>query len=212
METTMFRGLYVRPGTYDEYVIKEIQGCYGMLDVYDKVVMDIGANIGAFTRWALAAGAGAVVGFEPLHSNYFMLKKNVGTIDMVSTFQRAITSDGKPVELYYVPDGKNPGNTSTKIQRGRDHVTVQSTSFLTALSDHCPEVVKVDVEGSEYDWLHGNLPPCVKQVAVELHLTKKQWREVDAPRVIESFKDWDCLRQPKLTGGNWTTIGVWRRN
>jgi FkbM family methyltransferase len=43
-------GGWVRPGTLDEYVFKEIRPSYNMLDIQEgDTVLDIGANIGATT-------------------------------------------------------------------------------------------------------------------------------------------------------------------
>lgn len=208
----MHKGVYVREGTYDSYVVNEIERCYGQLDVRDKVVFDIGANIGAFTVWALDHGASYVHAFEPLPTNYNMLLTNTHKRERVETYEFAVARDTGRIDLFYVENGKNPGNTSQHVQRGRQCISVLSVGFQNMLDVHRPEVLKIDVEGAEYDWLYGDkLPDYVKQVAVELHLTKKEWRESDAHALNVSFDKWECLRQPKLDGGNWQTMGVWRR-
>ena len=211
----MHKGVYVREGTYDTYVVNEIERCYGQLDVKDKVVFDIGANIGAFTVWALDHGAAHVHAFEPLPANYHMLLVNCTKRDNCELYETAVTVDTGETQIWYVPNGKNPGNTSQYIQRGRKQAVVKTLGFKNLLESYRPSVLKVDVEGAEYDWLRGDtLPMFVKQVAVELHMTKKEWRNELAPALANSFHskyEWDTIRAPKLYGGNWQTMGVWKR-
>ena len=67
----------MRPGTLDEYIFKEIRPSYNMLDIQEgDVVLDIGANIGAFSLYAEQQGATKIYSYEPDSDNFFILEKN----------------------------------------------------------------------------------------------------------------------------------------
>ncbi len=65
-----------REGTYDHYVMKEINRSYGRLDVEGHIVLDVGANIGCFSCWALQHNASHVIALEPEINNFRMLQLN----------------------------------------------------------------------------------------------------------------------------------------
>ena len=64
-ETYEHRGIQCRRDTYESYVVNEIQRSYGMLNVDTRTVFDIGANIGAFSIWAMKHNAWQIIAFEP---------------------------------------------------------------------------------------------------------------------------------------------------
>ena len=68
----------------------------------------------------------------------------------------------------------------------------------------------MDCEGAEFDLLSKRLPSFVKQIALEIHLGKKEWRE-KAHSIVRTFADWECVVQPKLGGKHWFTLAGWRR-
>jgi hypothetical protein len=71
----------LRPGTSDGSVVDEVwrDGVYPLdaADVRDRTVVDIGANVGAFTVWAAKAGARKVWAFEPDPGTAYVLARNV---------------------------------------------------------------------------------------------------------------------------------------
>ena len=96
-----------RVDTYDGYVMKEINKAYGMLECEGKVVLDIGANIGCFTKMALEKGAKHVVSVEPEKNNYAMLDLNTaGHHDRVSLYNAALTPEPMGNMVFSIPSGK----------------------------------------------------------------------------------------------------------
>lgn len=211
----IFQGhpVLLREGTYDRYVLREIVPTYGLLESAGKSVIDIGANIGLFTLWAVTEGAGQILAVEPEECNFEMLRHHTRELTQVTCLRSAATL--LPVEtlsLYLSRTGKNPGNTSTTKFRGREEVTVSAVNFHRIISETDCSVLKMDCEGAEYDLLSEPLPNSVRQIAMEIHLSKRSWRETEAQHLIDhQFGDWDCLREPIIGAKNWTTIGVWRR-
>jgi FkbM family methyltransferase len=203
-----------RESTADADIVKEIGRSYGWLDVKGKVVLDIGANIGAFTCWALEQGALQVIAIEPDPLNYNMLWKNTCQLSNKLIVQVAVVEDNFEdsfTELWRTDSGKNPGNYSLEVKGGRTAIKVGTVGFKSILDNYHPHVIKVDCEGSEYRWLDGRRLPGVNQVAVELHFGKKKWREDSAPKLVESFREWEVMKEPKLGGKLWHSVAGWRR-
>ncbi len=206
------RGIKCRKDTYDSYVVNEISRSYGMLDVKGKTVFDVGANIGAFTVWASNQGASLVVAFEPEPYNFEMLQLNVFELKSYATHQIALTTgDDNNAELWIAPSGKNPGNSSLTQRRGRIPVRVSTGNFYYMLEQYRPEIIKMDVEGAEFDLLEYGLPDYVKQIAMEVHLNDRDLFDA-APGLLTQFKNWECIKEPVLDNDRlWQTLGAWKR-
>ena len=206
--------LYYREGTYDVQIFREIKRCYGLLDVRGKVVLDIGANIGGFTDYALKAGARRVVGYEPSRENFDLLKRNI-TDNRATLHNCAVTNKKVRRVTFYKSMGVNYGIGSTEPHRGRDTYEVAAENFYAILGKLRPQVIKIDVEGAEYDILSNlttqPLGAYVKQIAMEIHLNRRTWRNDLGPALIKKFNAWRAVKQPHIGASNWTTIGVWRR-
>lgn len=204
-------GLYIREGTYDARTLGECRRSYGWLDLRGKRVLDVGACFGSFTVHALRSGAKHVVAMEPDPGNYKLLLKNVSDWMNVTTANYAISTCAAAKIPLYKTTGTSHGNYSTTPFRGRVQIEVRNTKFSRVLAWNRPSVIKIDCEGCEYDLLlnHG-LPRYVKQIALEIHLNKKEWREKWF-KMLDFFADWECVKEPYDTGKNWATVGGWRR-
>ena len=207
------RGIQCRRETYDSYVVNEIQRSYGMLDVKDKVVFDIGANIGAFTVWADKHGAKFTCAFEPEPYNFEMLMLNILKLESNQALHNVAltTGDDKDAELWLAPSGKNPGNSSLTQRRGRSFIKIKTMNFYSVLEEYKPEVIKMDVEGAEFDLLEYGLPDYIKQIAMEINLNDRDLFD-GAPGLLAQFKDWKCIKEPVLNNDKlWQTLGAWKR-
>jgi len=214
-DTTLKRGVLCRIGTMDEYVVSECWRSYDTLPVKDRIVIDIGANIGAFTRWALEHGARRVVALEPEQSNHVCLCRNIFDQDSYKTLTYnacAALEDGE-TDLWLAPSSKNPGNTSQTPRRGRfkeEHVKTINVHHLMKKWD--VQSVKMDCEGAEYEVGWPDLmPDSVKDVAAELHLSDKYFRS-RCEEMIESYRaaGWRTVVEPKIKGC-WNTLAHWTR-
>ncbi len=217
-DTRVVRDIICREGTYDDFVAREIETTYGWMDVRGRRVLDIGGNIGAYARWAISHGASHVRTIEPEESNYLCLCANVklrpDEIGIAVCASRAlVAAESGMGEIWLSPTGKNPGNTSSVKYRGRvSQGSIPMISFTELLESERPDVLKIDVEGAEYDFFHtAPLPDSVRQVTMEIHLSRPHWRAKDGPAIAETFRDWECVTAPKFEGGHWQTIGAWRR-
>lgn len=204
-------GLFVREDTYDSYVLSEIRRSYGHMDVHDKIVLDVGANIGGYSRFAVDNGAKYVWAFEPDAQNFDMLVMN--TPHKVKHHREALISgNDTTISFYRTKSGKNPGNYSTEYFKGREEIKVPARNFQCILNVLQPDVIKMDCEGAEYDLLLNSvLPASVKQISLEIHFSKPAWRLAKAPELFKLFDGWRVVKEPKVTDVNWQTIGAWER-
>jgi FkbM family methyltransferase len=209
-------GMFIRPDTYDHSIIGEVKRSYGWMDVKDKIVLDVGANIGAFTHHALTNGAKEVWAFEPDADNFALLQKNVGDDPRAKLHNAALISGTDKTIDFFLTDGTNHGNYSMYSIRGRQKVTVKASNFRKVLDHVLPEVIKMDCEGAEYDLLRPfYLPDSVQQFAMELHYNTPasqtgSWFDISND-IIASFSDWETVKTPKRNEKLWHTLGGWRR-
>lgn len=205
--------MFGRVQTYDEYVMKEIIKSYSMLDVKDKVVIDIGANIGCFSRWAVENGAKEVIAIEPEINNFNILKRNSSDNLNVIRINAALTPKpmGK-IALYLSPTGKNPGNSSIHARRGRIETEV-NTVDIGSIFEYNPDitVAKIDCEGAEYDLLPVLTKFPLEQIALEYHINGFSTQIVRDTHNLLLRDGWVATREPKIQSNLWQTLAAYRR-
>ena len=180
-------GLHYRPELGELFVIKE-QSQYKKLDFKGKTVMDVGAHIGCFTDLALKNEARHVWAYEPTPQSFELLGININC-EEVTQYNRALTGNFEPTVDFYLSKKYPTCHTHMPV-RGREKITVQANNFWERLKKHSPDILKVDVEGGEYDFMfQEEIPECVEQIAIELHLGKKGYRELGV-KVAHLFDNW----------------------
>lgn len=150
--------LWVRKNTSDVFVLKEVftSKVYG--EKPRGIVVDIGANIGAFSVYS-GGTSDRVFAFEPEPSNYCQLLKNVqlnNLSDKITVRNVAVGHENKRVYIY---EGKFNKGASTIVHPfagvGRP---VEMRSFAGLMDDlgiDKIDLLKIDIEGGEYDLLYG---------------------------------------------------------
>jgi len=214
--------LFGRANTYDHYVMKEINRSYGKLDVEGRVVLDIGANIGCFSAWALQHKAMYVISLEPEVNNFNMLRLNTSPygVDLpeepYTLHNKALhsTDNGADV-LYLAKSGKNPGNSSTTPRRGRVETPIEMMS-VPQLKQYHPiiDVMKIDCEGAEYEFMPTLLDhyPDVRQIALEIHISGFGLEKAIALDNLMTAAGFKPLVAPKLDNdGLWQTLATYTR-
>lgn len=203
-------GLWCREDTLDEYVIKE-QRCYDSLLQFAKgnVIMDIGANIGAFAHRALKAGASYVVCFEPDPDNIEVFnRQKLGNVKLV---KGAIAQEKGTAKLY-LNGGKNKGMHTLQPINGREVVEVKTYPFMGAIERYSPDFIKIDIEGGEFEFDLSHIPEGVKGIAIEIHLNHKGNRELAVDLIRQLKKQFpNVLKDPNITEKNWTTLFIGTR-
>ena len=208
-----------RPGTMDGYVIAEVR-------TYEKLgirpgdrVLDVGANIGAFTRMAAEAGASLVVAVEPEPDNIAEFEFNaqfIPTGTHVELVAAAAVTGGPDLVTLYLTRGPNKGahslarkNASNGGKKGpippRLSIEVPTVEWTDLLAEGF-DVIKVDIEGGEYglDWTR--IPNGVRALAVELHLSHQAWWKKDGARVVAEVEAQGFIQVPPTA-----QFILWRR-
>lgn len=201
-----------REGTYDDAIVKEMKVYDPLFDGYEQgLVLDVGANIGAFAARAVSMfHASRVIAYEPDVDNFRLLEANTNEFSNVHCIRKAVVDQGYHTFLY-VNDGMNKAIHSTVEYRGRDCYEVAAMPLKKALKMYEPELMKIDIEGGEYDFTClKKLPSFVRGIAVELHLSRKQWREQSAPSLYKKLKRQfpNVKTTPTFGEKNWTTMFI----
>jgi len=120
-------------------------------------VWDIGANVGLYTaRFADWVGPlGRVVAFEPSPRSVAALRARFACRGNVTVMPVAL-SDGAGSATFYT-NGETDGTTDSLVARGPDTVAhaVQVHRGEEFLAQFPPNVMKIDVEGFEYEVVLG---------------------------------------------------------
>lgn len=152
---------------YGEYSEKEIQVLLGLVNE-NSVVYDIGANIGAFTV-AFANKVKKVYAFEPNPRSFELLKKNTEHLNNVVLFKNAIGSERKDIFISAFDESKrsNYGEARIREDNGIPIRMIRLDDINYFLKDDVlleiepPSLIKIDVEGHEYDVFRGGIAKIV---------------------------------------------------
>jgi FkbM family methyltransferase len=206
---------------YESAYVKALRGCIEQ----GETVFDVGANIGfysvLFSRWV--GPRGKVVCFEPDPDNVRLLRRNLemnncenalvrevalGRAQEVNVFSRD-SATGATGHL-----GKGPTYGETVFGAGREFLIPVKTETLDAeaVALGQPGIVKLDIEGGEYEVLCGGsrvLREVRPVVISELSswADNGEYEKTRAELAIELFRDLDYLildldtSEPVIPGG-----------
>lgn len=144
----------------------------------DRVIVDCGANIGAFALYAASLSRQARVdAVEPFPATFRQLRSNVQLNHLgarVSCVAVALSASDGEVNMYAAPDV--PSHARQVIQpSGSDTVSVPAltlSSLFHKLDLETVDLLKMDIEGSEHSVLmHADRTTLarVKRIALEYH-------------------------------------------
>jgi len=124
-------------------------------------VIDLGANVGLFAA-RIAPRAERVLCYEPVPANFAQLERNVAGFAHVQPFRAAVSGTTGTLRIY---------QPSSEALSGRHSAYADVNAYLTERYDEVPalsldevfarngisacDLLKIDVEGSEYEILHG---------------------------------------------------------
>ena len=149
---------YCRPDSSDEYVVRE---CYSPIYFKeymnynkDDIVLDVGANIGAYST-RVSKLVKEVYSFEPLKENYDLAQKNLdrNNATNVKLYNNALIGTDDDEINFYLSKGKNLGGHTILPTRGRGITVVKARKFSDVLSETKATKIKMDIEGAEWNIL-----------------------------------------------------------
>lgn len=126
------------------------------------IFIDIGANVGFYSLFAAkkVGKSGKVLSFEPFPLNVQRLKRNItlNNFSQIKVVPMAIGNNSGKLDLYYSEHDQNLGTVSGFGNTTSHSVTVDLIRLDDYIEKHTPEridVIKIDIEGAEYDALLG---------------------------------------------------------
>jgi len=154
-------------------------------------ILDIGANAGYFSLFALSRFPGArVFAFEPLPANFRLLERHK-TLNSGTDFncvQKAVSGEKGILTLAY--DAKDSFSTAATLFTASpgqsDEIAVETLTLRDIWTDFGIEwcdLLKMDCEGAEYGILYGSSPEDlarISQIAMEVHRGPKEDENIDA--------------------------------
>ncbi len=183
---------HIRPKMSDRTTINEmfIMNPYGLNELVHlkptDCVVDIGANVGAFTVMAAAqTTSGKVIAVEPVPGNFQMLSQNVAIngLKNVSLMQKAAGGSEGEIEIYSAGSqsslywGKN--STKEKVR------LVTLAGILAENGIGKIDLLKMDCEGAEFDVLFQSSDETLKKV----NSIVMEFHNVSAQKHVSHLKD-----------------------
>ena len=151
------------------------------------IVVDVGAHIGLFTIAALEQGAARVFSFEPIQKNVETLRTNVAPYGdrCVIVASALVGSADETTALMRLSGFSGAHQLMTAIaptqRRDGKTIRVDVKTFRDELRAIAPQVVKIDVEGAEYEMFasleSGDLRS-VRSIFIEFHPTESRDQKI----------------------------------
>jgi FkbM family methyltransferase len=190
----------LRAGSWDSLIVESVlHGEYGALDVRGKVVVDVGAHIGAFSLLAAAQGARRVLAFEPGAENHRLLTINAASCAAIEPHRAAVWRSDREVACVAWRPSSNACNTGggtvvecrtiagAPVAEGERHsVAAVALDAIIARAEPVG-LLKLDAEGSEYPILATSR--CLDRVEAIVG----EWHEIsglDASMEIPGLAAW----------------------
>jgi len=158
-----------RIGVINENFIEEQ---YKWLDVKDKDVVDVGANIGDSAIYFALKGAKHVYAFEPYPYSYNIAKKNIKLNHLEDKITLLNEGCGKSGFVIIKEDYKNVSGTDLKNFKEGKKIRIVSLDEIVKRFNLKHAALKVDCEGCEYDLILNASDEALKafdQIIMEYH-------------------------------------------
>lgn len=144
---------YIDAGLDPRHCDDVLAGCYDVPFKPEKppVILDIGANVGAFVRWAVNRWPGCTIHcYEPFPGNYALLERTVATIgpeqSEIHVNQQAVYDKDSKIMLHL--SGENCGGHSF-FNAGDKETGAVEVEAIHAQKLPKADILKLDVEGAE---------------------------------------------------------------
>ena len=140
------------PDNMKRHVVKVFDGEYDIPMKFSGSpnIVDIGANIGSFSVWAVTRWNAKVIAIEPNKANFEMLQINTAELgDKIGLINAAVRADKSNNKLY---DGKNNCGECSFF-KGKEQAETWTEVDIVLVSELPTEVdvVKIDTEGCEVE-------------------------------------------------------------
>jgi FkbM family methyltransferase len=143
-----------------KFINSEVSKRFGNLNLIqltNSLVLDLGANRGDFTRWALGQGA-TVIAFEPDKDAYLQLIKRLNKFEKFFPLNSAVSNKTGLSKFYFHKDKKiDPIGFSISSSLVEEKANIDNSFFnhvlcidLEVIVKELPiKLLKIDIEGAE---------------------------------------------------------------
>jgi FkbM family methyltransferase len=179
------------------------------IDFTDKVCLDLGGNVGGFTKVAIDGGAKAVYTVECDIRNYEKMVESFKDESKANIIHAAV-SDSTAQTIRIFKGNSQQAHCSVSIMKRSkfaDYDEVDNVHISTLLKKYQPDIIKIDIEGAEYQIIEFVEAYQPEALFVELHMGKvKQYAQPTLERlsaiypkqhikeliVFQSIAGYDC--------------------
>jgi FkbM family methyltransferase len=146
----------------------------------DAVIVDLGASVGVFSVYAASTAENVqVYAYEPMPASFALVQENIrlnGQGGSVKAFNYAVGGETGDRELFvggtdfFFPTLLGPDGNGQA-----EHITVHCTTLEEILASNKldrVDLLKMDIEGAEYEFLYKSPPACfekVREIRMEYH-------------------------------------------
>ena len=170
------------------------------LDLKNKIVIDIGANLGIVSIVLAKKNPGIkIYAFEPLRENYENLLKNIelNGIDknIIIVENKAVTKDGRNINMSININNRGGSSISDVISvnssMSKENCGIESITLEDIIKKYKIDkidLLKIDCEGSEYEILYNTREDILKNIDClvgEFHENKDITDEYDIDKLCE---------------------------
>ena len=127
------------------------QKVYDFLPVYDKIVIDIGANIGDSSIYFALKGAKKVIAIEPLPKNFQLAKKNIQLNNLNNKIDLLLSGCSNKQGFLVIDEEKVGAGSDLKKSISGTEIPLITLADIVSKYDISSAVLKLDCEGCEYD-------------------------------------------------------------
>jgi len=140
--------------------------CYVKFVEESDTLLDIGANIGFFTL--LGCSAKRIVCVEPLDDAIALLRENLRLNNLSGKCEVVHAAVGPKGRLLLEV---NPHLNLSKVVESESSstISVRSIPLDTLVTKYSPNLIRLDVEGFEYEILHDEIPDSINKISMEFH-------------------------------------------
>jgi FkbM family methyltransferase len=175
---------------------------------YSDRVVDIGAYVGTYAIRCARFPVESVYAFEPTPRTFEILKLT-HLPNMMLSNNAVVGDDSKTVEIAI---SRGTGVTNSIVQRNKKIRTVEvpAVSYSDVIKQARATIVKIDVEGAEYDY--PIVQPGVRAYIIDFHaVVGLDWKK-KANEIITELKDngFKTIVEPNFEHG-WLRAGSWQR-
>jgi len=164
---------------------------YSFLPVKEKIVIDIGSNIGDSAIYFCLRGAQKVIGLDPYQKNYNFALKNI-----------EINGLSKNVEILLAGCSNKTANvlTETEDEKNTQNLKLITLDEILKIYNITNAILKIDCEGCEYDIILSTPDEILRKfthIQIEYHYGYKNLKtklekcgfmvSVTAPKFVKSF-------------------------